>query len=1031
MSRPARAVREDASRPNVAAAADPGLAGVVACFVLSGFAALLYQTAWLRQFSLVFGTSELAVATVLAAYMAGLALGAAIAARFVSRVVRPVRAYALLEAGIALSALAVPWLLRGAGALYAAVLGGQPELPDASEWGQPVFYLVIGFGVLALPTTFMGATLPLLVRHAIQSDRALGPRISLLYATNTAGAVLGAALTGFVLLPNLGLGRTIWVGIATNVLVFAIASRLPSAAAPRDPTEDDGEGEASTRGFAWILPVMLLSGTVSFVYEVLWTRLLSPLLGGSITAFATLLAAFLTGIAIGGSLAGAAARSRATAGRAFVAAQVGAGLASIAIYAWMGELLPASRAPGTLALYAFAVLVPAALFIGATFPLAVRILAESAAAAGTATARVYSWNTVGSILGATAAGFFLIPTLGFAGAIRLAVCTNFALALATAFSLVNARKPVLLALAGLLVATALGYAPERPRLATAEPLQRTFVDPTELFYEVGRSATVLMVESGDDRWLFTNGLTEARIPPRGAVARARTVPWLTALPALARPEATTFLVIGLGGGIALEGVPTSAREIDVVELEPAVVAANRTLSGNRSYDPLGDPRVRVVLNDARNALRLSDKRYDVIVSQPSHPWTAGASHLYTREFLELTRSRLADDGVFLQWMGSAFVTEDLLRSLAATLTATFAQVELYSPGSGALLLLGSDAPIEPERALAAGRPEAGHFAAFGLGTPEDLRSALLLDDAQLRAFAADAPTSTDDHNRMATHSRPAGDGLSTEDVDRLFVTPSTRETGAEAPDHAYWTRRSVERNRPAHAAALAASAPAAVRPLVEAERHEASGDLDAAREALRGAPTGDLHARYLRYRLEPDPIARGELEAAPGALGAVARAWRATDERSWATLAGLDGALAGAPAQAPWCAEAVRLRALWRTKLAVERERHARVAIALLDTALATAPERDVFALLLTRVEAALAVDDADLIVESSRAAIEFLAGGEVVAGGVPPATLDAIAAAVDSVAVRDDTPERLAARARRVAQRARRLSARAASKAP
>ena len=178
--------------------------GVVACFFLSGFAALLYQTAWLRQFSLVFGTSELAVATVLAAYMGGLALGSAVAGRYAGRVTRPVLAYGVLEAGIALSALAVPLLLLAARALYALMLGDQPTPPDAATIGQPVFYLLVAFVVLAIPTAFMGATLPLLIRYAVRTDREVGPRVALLDAINTVGTVVAA----FVLLPAFGLIRS-------------------------------------------------------------------------------------------------------------------------------------------------------------------------------------------------------------------------------------------------------------------------------------------------------------------------------------------------------------------------------------------------------------------------------------------------------------------------------------------------------------------------------------------------------------------------------------------------------------------------------------------------------------------------------------------------------------------------------------------------------------------------------------------------------------------------------------------------------
>ncbi|MEM9208724.1 MAG: fused MFS/spermidine synthase, partial [Pseudomonadota bacterium] len=283
--------------------------GVVACFVLSGFAALLYQTAWMRQFSLVFGTSELAVAAVLSAYMGGLATGAAVAARWVGRVQRPVLVYGILEAGIALTALAVPWLLQGIHALYVSVFGGQPEPVDASGLGQSVFYLAAAFIVLMLPTSFMGATLPLLTKYAVHSDEQVGPRVGILYATNTLGAVGGTVVAGFLLLPALGLLGTVYVGIGINLLVFVIAAMLArtAAAVPDSSATDalDIELTAQT-GFArrrLILPLMLLSGANAFVYEVLWTRLLGHVLGGSVAAFATMLASFLAGITLGSAIA--------------------------------------------------------------------------------------------------------------------------------------------------------------------------------------------------------------------------------------------------------------------------------------------------------------------------------------------------------------------------------------------------------------------------------------------------------------------------------------------------------------------------------------------------------------------------------------------------------------------------------------------------------------------------------------------------------------------------------------------------------
>ncbi|MDB4512330.1 fused MFS/spermidine synthase, partial [Arenicella sp.] len=302
------------------------LFGVVACFILSGFAALLYQTAWMRQFSLVFGTSELAVAAVLSAYMGGLALGASIAARWTDRVTRPVLFYGVLEGGIALAALAVPLLLKLASLLYISAFGNQAQPVDASGLGQSFFYFVMAFIVLAIPTTFMGATLPLLTKYVVQSKEQIGTRVGLLYATNTFGAIGGTVVAGFVLLPLLGLNGTVYVGAAINLLVFLIAAWIAKsidhdvlskadlssaklgAGADDDSVVNNPASKPSRR--LWILPIMLLSGANSFIYEVLWTRLLGHVLGGSITAFSTMLAGFLSGIAIGSAVASRFAKTR-------------------------------------------------------------------------------------------------------------------------------------------------------------------------------------------------------------------------------------------------------------------------------------------------------------------------------------------------------------------------------------------------------------------------------------------------------------------------------------------------------------------------------------------------------------------------------------------------------------------------------------------------------------------------------------------------------------------------------------------------
>jgi len=726
------------------------------CFFLSGFAALLYQMAWMRQLSTVFGTSELAVATVLAAYMAGLALGASIAARVVDRVRRPILVYGVLEASIAISAIAVPFLLQLAGVAYAAMFGGLQQPPDASGLGQSAFYLMVTFIVLVIPTACMGATLPMLTRYAVHKDEDVGPRVGLLYSINTTGAIAGTLIAAFLLLPALGLWGTIIVGAVVNLCVFGIAAWLSQSIDIENSKPDNSRSSFRWSLESWILPVMFFSGVATFSYEVLWTRLLSHILGGSVIAFATMLASFLSGIAIGSAVASRLARTRAIAQSGFVISQLGIAVTSVTIFLALDWFIPQQAGLFGNTTIAIALLLPATLFIGATFPFAVRILSRDGSEASTSSARVYSWNTVGAIIGAVVAGFVLIPLLKYEGVIKLAVVCNLCLAFAVAILVPPRRTPYAIGSAALLLVLLFGFSPQPPEsLLRVSPINDLRTGEI-LYYGVGRSATVLMLERDGYLYLRSNGLSEAAIDLKGAPPSRHSQRLLATLPVLARPDAASMLIVGFGGGVVAEEIPSSITEIDIVELEPKVLEANRSVSDDRSIDPLLDPRIKLVTNDARNALRLTEKRYDAIVSQPSHPWTAGASHLYTREFMQLVRSRLTSEGVFLQWMNTQFVSEPLLKSLVATILDVFPHVRAYQFEENVLFFLASDTEIEPEaHILATGEPFKSHSEAFkrkGIGSVQDLIAALAWDGSGLRQLATGAPLITDNDNRMAMQS---------------------------------------------------------------------------------------------------------------------------------------------------------------------------------------------------------------------------------------------------------------------------------------
>lgn len=969
------------------------------CFLLSGFAALVYQTAWTRQFALVFGTSELAVATVLAAYMGGLAAGAWIVERWLPRVVRPVLVYAGLELGIGLSAVVlVPMLIHACNAVLVALFGNQPAPPDSADTALSIFYLVSAFVALALPTTLMGATLPLLARHAVRDESQIGSRIGTLYAMNTAGAVAGALVTAFWVLPTVGLAWTVRVAAAVNVLVFALAALLarstdvvPALARDRHPAPARVRGVPAPE---WILPLILLSGAVSFFHEVLWTRMLTHVLGSSIQAFGVMVATFLAGIALGGGAGAFLARTRERSVPAFALSQLASAVAAGAAFVMLGRHVPPAQHTLIAALYDAGVLIPLTFFIGMTFPLAVRILARDVADAPLASARVYAWNTVGAIAGALAAGFVLIPWLRFEGSVRVAVAASCALAAVAAWVLVPPSRTFAVAVTVFAVAISALFRPGVPdALLRASPLNIRN-DGRMVHYSVGRSASVVMLEQDGTLMLRTNGLPEALIETSGSPPRVSGESWLTPLAVMARPQTRDMLIVGYGGGSVVEGVPPSVRNIDVIELEPQVLAANRATQALRKGDPLADQRLHVVVNDARGALSLTSRKYDAIVSQPSHPWTAGASHLYTFEFMRLAREHLNEGGVFVQWMNVTFLDELLLRSLTATLSAAFGEVRIYRPDPNTLVFLASATALPVERAMArTGAPLSAaraHYAKLGINTLEDVVAALAVDSDGARALGAGAPLVTDDQNRMATSSvyRLNG-GMTPEDIGRLLADydPLQRADSAVYRDLRHRLSFGYIARRQAMFAALDPSAieritamesvlgTTAAGAAVRIARLEAIGEqdaaADAAREAVRRYP-GNQALRQLYLQRWIGALARGrappDITARADALGegaeAVIRATRLESERDIDGLRQIDPVLARVPWTDPWKLEAVQLRAGWRGRVAAGplREKLANECIALVDEAIVVQPTLILYQ---DRARCALAAGRADALVES------------------------------------------------------------------
>ena len=737
---------------------------------------------------LVFGVTTLAIGLVLAAFMGGLALGSAIAARFTARIARPVRAYALIEIAIGVYALAVPLFFRLIDRVYAAAW---PHFHQG-VYGFAFARFALAGIVLLIPTALMGATLPVLAGALAGHRRERGTSITTLYAFNLAGAIAGTIAAGFFLLPTFGVRATISIAAATNVLIgvaaFLIDAKVDATDTNLDPVGDEvisAPASAVAGGATFWLTCAIISGFVTISMQIVWSRLLAMIIGSSTYAFSIVLALFLAGLALGAYLV-SASRNRdprslrstvfgleiLTAAALFIGLRVTSAVPALLVSA--GLRLGVNSWTGLLSLQiaaaALLILVPAT-FMGMVMPL---VLAQTGSAR--LVGKSYALNTIGAIAGALVTAFVLVPgtntrfTIFCAASLSLVVAgiayqarrERADLAVVRSLSIGGAVVAIILmfifwpalnlnALSSgaydsfvRLLAKSRGDVPDDDRDGGPENHQL-------LMFSEGRTATVSVRRD----W----GITSVAINGRTNASDGDDMPTqilLGELGVLAAPRLEHALVVGFATGVTPGAVLQSPMQsIACVEIEPAAVASS-SFFNHVNNRPLSDPRLHLITDDARNYLRVNPERYDLIVSEPSHPWVPGVANLFTREFFALGRERLRDDGVFVQWLQIYQLSTESLRSVLATFHEVFPHVAVFRMQGAAkgkdLILLGSRAPItldQINRRFSDQRISA-ELGRAGIKSPDDLRAWFVCDESRLGPAVATAIINTDDNMHVET-----------------------------------------------------------------------------------------------------------------------------------------------------------------------------------------------------------------------------------------------------------------------------------------
>ena len=752
------------------------------CFFLSGAAGLMYEIIWTRFFSLTFGATTYSITTVLTAFMAGLAFGSLFFGRIADRIRRRLMFYGWIELLIGLYALIFPFLFGLSSRLYLYTV----VHVDMDPLQKLILKFTLSFLIMLIPTTLMGGSLPVLSRAMIKDLKGVSSKVGALYAINTFGAVVGTFLVGFYFLSGIGLRASIlvaaFINIGIGILMILFSRRLKEQSVSEvESTARQTEipfTKQERRVITFAVAAFMISGFVSLSHEVVWTRILSLIIGSSTYAFSMILIGFLIGIALGSYLI---SHTQMFSDERinlvmFSWIEIGIGFSAFALIPLFSKLpyimLKAfqinAESYNFILSYQFVlslliVIVPTTL-MGATLPVIAKIVSREVRSVGRSIGNIYFFNTFGAIFGSFLAGFLFIPFLGTLNTLKLGVGVNLLLGAAGLLLSRNRFQSrwglgVSLLVPGAVLYGVLvanwdptmmdkGVAIYGKRMVTESGYDKLKDGSRMLYLQEGINATISVRKKENKISLLTGGKADASTGTGDMTTQTLS----GYLPVMLHPKPERIFVVGLASGVTAGTVAQfdEINLVDVVEIEPSMAHA-ASFFQHVNQDVLANPKVHLIINDGRNHLLETKAGYDLIISEPSNPWISGVASLFTSEYFQIVNQRLNPGGIFCQWVQCYSISLDNLRMILKTLAQSFQDVQLWTSHLGDLLLIASNEEIVVDRARIdyvrnLNRITESDFSKYlSAKTSGEVFGRLLLDREGVLEFSRGARTNSDNY----------------------------------------------------------------------------------------------------------------------------------------------------------------------------------------------------------------------------------------------------------------------------------------------